>query len=128
MHKSSVICGLLLGILIGCNAATDTDTRIAKYRDAKLSEGLSLQSVKKEIGEPDTYSDYWIRPGGRVKYTTDFDDFKTSVYTSHVESLGYGPFGAHNQKTGHVTKHRLSLTFVDGKLHEWERSAPIDNQ
>lgn len=88
---------------------------------------MTIESIKGKFGEPDSYEEFYCRnPNGKVSYGTDHSDTKDADRKYHVEYFRYGAFGAHSQKAGHVTKYRLCLTFVDGKLVSWSKSAPSD--
>ena len=66
----------------------------------------------------------WIRTGEEVpEGYHSVDPPEILEYKFHYQSLNYGAFGAHNQKTGHITKYRLMLQFLDGKLIDWKKSA-----
>ena len=93
---------VLLAVMIaGCSKSDP----YAKYRDAQLKRGMKIADIKQQFGEPDSFREW-----------------------SSVEELNYGAFGAHDQKKGHITKHRLSMTFVDGELEDWKKSTPIDRE
>ena len=77
----------------------------AKYRDVQLKRGMKIADIKQQFGEPDSFREW-----------------------SSGEELNYGAFGAHDQKKGHITKHRLSMTFAKGVLVDWEKSAPIERE
>ena len=104
----------------------------AKYRDVQLKRGMRIADIKQEFGQPDGYSDWWNdgpddngrSRGGSRKGSLH----KSQEYSHYVEELGYGGFGAHSQKSGHITKHRLSMWFVDGELYSWEKSNPINRE
>ena len=101
----------------------------AKYRDVQLTVGMNVADIKQHFGEPDSYNDRWNKyPQASVDYGSDHSNKQSSEHTHHVEELGYGPFGAHSQKVGHVTKYRLSMTFVDGRLQKWVKSAPSNSE
>ena len=123
----------LLGafMVLGC-AKTDIN---AKYRDAQLVVGLTVEEIDSRFGEPDSFSDYWNSDGSRY-FVSDTEVGPASAYskdnikthTHHIQHLRYGAFGAHDQQRGHVTKHRLSLFFVNGKLTDWEKSTPVEDR
>lgn len=122
---------VLLAVMIaGCSKPAPDP--YAKYREAQLKRGMKLADIKQQFGEPDRYLDW---------RSDTPDDNESSRYGRsripypqspkapyHVEELGYGAFGAHNQQLGHITKHRLSMWFVDGELYSWEKSTPIDRE
>lgn len=101
----------------------------AKFRDIKLERGITISDVKQQLGEPDNYEDWWDdRPS--LTCSSSRKDYGASPkqgeeHPYHAQKLGYGCFGAHDQKKGHITKHRLTLVFVDGELTCWERSTPV---
>lgn len=95
----------LLAVLLSVGIAGCSDPH-AKYRDAQLTVGMTIAEIKQQFGEPDSF----IAPDG------------------NEQMLRYGAFGAHDQKRGHVTRYRLSLTFVDGKLIDWDKSTPINGE
>ncbi len=117
---------VLLAVMIAGCSKSDS---YAKYRDVQLKRGMKIADIKQQFGEPDSFNDWWNK---------DFDSYSSygdSSYRQqspehpyHVEELNYGAFGAHDQKRGHITKHRLSMTFVDGELHDWNKSTPIDRE
>src|SRR5687768_2747703 len=97
----------------GCAASADPN---AKYRDVQLTVGLPMSDIKTQFGEPDSYREYWNeRP---VIDTFRSRDERSAEHRHHVEILGYGPFGAHRQTVGHITKYRLNLSFIDGQLKQ----------
>jgi hypothetical protein len=113
--------------LIGCGgqAAKYRDAQLqkeAKYRDAQLQIGMTIYEVKKNFGEPDSYEQCWSKYDSTGSTGSSTEDPK---YPFHIEELEYGAFGAHSQRSGHVTKYRLTMSLVDGQLREWSKSAPI---
>ena len=90
---------VLLAVMIAGCCKSDP---YAKYSDAQLKRGMKIDDIKRRFGEPDSCS---------------FGD-----------ELKYGAFGAYDQKKGHITKHRLSMTFAEGVLVDWEKSAPIERE
>ena len=78
---------------------------LAKQRESKIAEGHLLPDHVHMMIQPP------YAPSPRARY--------------HVEELGYGAFGAHDQKRGNITKHRLSMWFLDGELVSWEKSTPV---
>lgn len=117
----------LLAVLmvVGIAGCSKSDP-YAKYRDAQLKQGMTIAEIKQQFGEPDSFGDYW-RDG--LDETRGFSSPNPGPeYPYHFEVLNYGAFGAHHQKLGHITKHRLSLTFVNGELREWSKSTPIDGE
>lgn len=100
--RYAVPLAVLLAVgIVGCKSDP-----YAKYRDAQLRTGMTIDEIKEQFGEPDCY-----RP----------EDNGRSV-------LNYGAFGAHHQSIGHVTRYRLSLTFWNGKLRDWEKSTPVGRE
>ena len=114
---------VLLAVLIaGCSKPTPDP--YAKYRDVQLKRGMKIADIKQQFGEPDRYDDYWTNARDDSGYSKQ----RSSKCPNHSETLGYGAFGAHSPKKGHITKHRLSLTCVDGELYTWEKSTPINRE
>ena len=100
----------------------------AKYRGAQVTVGMKIADIKQQFGEPDSFDDWWNKdPNGEEHYGWDYSQ-ESPERPHHVEKLNYGAFGAHSQTRGHITKHRLSMTFVDGKLYSWEKSTPVDRE
>ena len=107
----------------------------AKYREAQLKRGMKIADIKQQFGEPDSFENWWNEDATNSRRYVDFtsDDVSWSHQESpkfpyHVEVLDYGAFGAHNQTKGHITKHRLSMAFVDGELYTWEKSTPSNRE
>lgn len=105
----------------------------AKYRDVQLKRGMKFADIKQQFGEPDSFDDWWNRYPNITKSAILFDlpnhsNQQSPELPHHVQELNFGAFGAHDQKKGHITKHRLSMTFLDGELYEWEKSTPIDRE
>ena len=104
----------------------------AKYRDVQLKRGMKIADIKQQFGEPDTYCDWWNKNPDDAGRSHGFRSWgtaslnKSQEYPYHVEELGYGAFGAHDQTKGHISKHRLSMWFVDGELYSWTKSTPLD--
>lgn len=117
---------LLAVAIAGCGKSDPKSDPIAKYRDAQLKRGMQIADMKQQFGEPDSYEDWWNEDGDDSRYPRS--SHKTSACPHHVEELGYGAFGAHDQRKGHITKHRLSMTFVDGALRTWEKSTPSNRE
>lgn len=123
---------LLAVAIAGCSKSDPN----AKYRDAQLKRGIKIADIKEQFGEPDMYDDWWNKDPDNVKSTNyDYDESYSewSLQQSpenphHVEELNYGAFGTHSPKKGHITKHRLSVTFVDGELYTWEKSTPSNRE
>ena len=100
-----------VGVLIG-NTSSTKPNPYAIYRDIQLTDGMTIAELKATLGEPDHY---W-----KLEST---------------ETLEYGAFGAYVQNlqktglpSGHRTKYRLSLTFTDGKLTDWEKTTPLNRE
>ena len=120
---------LLAVVIAGCSKPAPDP--YAKYREAQLTRGMKIADIKQQFGEPDSYRDWWNKdPDDNQSYSRDNRPLRryqrSPEYPHHIEELGYGAFGAHSQTKGHITKHRLSMTFVDGKLYTWEKSTPTD--
>ncbi len=114
---------VLLAVMIaGCSKPDP----YAKYRDVQLKREMKIADIKQQFGEPDSFDDWWNKDPDTSRYSGMSQ--RSSEYPNHVQELNYGAFGAHDQKRGHITKHRLSMTFVDGELYEWEKSTPIDRE
>ncbi|MCX7427832.1 MAG: hypothetical protein NTW96_19665 [Planctomycetia bacterium] len=117
---------LAVGIA-GCSKTEPKTDPYAKYREAQLTRGIKIADIKQQFGEPDSYRDWWSeKPHNPSRYSGSSEPSPECPY--HVEELGHGAFGAHDQARGHITKHRLSMTFVDGELYTWEKSTPIDRE
>ena len=113
---------LLAVMFAGCSKSDP----YAQYRDAQLKLGMKIADIKQQFGEPDSFDEWWNKePDGSRWYSSKNQHFPES---HHVQELNFGAFGAHDQKKGHITKHRLSMTFVDGELYNWEKSTPIDKE
>lgn len=121
----SILPILAVLIVLGCGPEPQApDDPNAKYRDAPLTVGMSIEEIKLNLGEPDRYSSRWAKfPDPSTPF---WSGYKQQGYEHHIEELGYGPFGAYSQKVGHTTKYRLDMTFLDGKLSTWSKSAPPD--
>lgn len=126
----SLLAGTIVGVTVGYLAFHEPEKvdPFTKYRDIQLTKGERIDSIKAELGEPDAYSEYWVEransiPGNRL---TSYDGVQTERFQHLYQELSYGAFGAHNQVRGHMTKHRLTLHFSDGKLFNWTKSAPIE--
>ncbi len=101
----------------------------AKYRDAQLKRGMKIAEIIQQLGQPDHYRDWWDDDPNNPIWESYTDQWQLSPECPyHVEELDYGAFGAHSQRSGHVTKHRLTMTFVDGELYTWRKSAPINGE
>ena len=110
---------VLLAVMIaGCGKSDP----YAKYRDVQLKRGMKIADIKQQFGEPDSFDDWWNKDPDDKSY---YSDQQSPEYPHHVQKLNYGAFGAHSQTRGHTTKHRLSMTFVDGELYTWKKSTPI---
>lgn len=106
------IAVLLAVMFAGCSKSDP----YAQYRDAQLKRGMKIADIKQQFGEPDSFREW------------DSSSTQSAVHPYHREELNYGAFGTHDQKKGHVTKYRLSMTFVDGELEDWKKSTPIDRE
>jgi hypothetical protein len=115
MNRILLLVVLLVAGVAGCDSN-------AKYRDAQLKRGVKIADIKQQFGEPDSYDDWW----DKFPYDSQISwgRKQSPEYPHHIEKLKYGAFGAHNQRTGHVTQYRLSMTFVNDELYTWEKSAP----
>ena len=91
-------CGATLALTIQAALPGSREYRIA------LHEGLGIHEARELLGQPDSFASNTLQ--GR-----------------RTEVIRYGPFAA-KTKDGHVTKHRLTLTFVGGYLVEWESAEP----
>ena len=87
----------MLVVLCGCGRSDPG----AKYTDAQLKVGMTIDEIKQQFGEPDSY-----KPG------------------DHDVSLSYGPYGVCFRPTGERTRYRLDLDFRDGKLVSWQKNVP----
>lgn len=93
----------------------------AKYRDVQLVRGMWIDDIKAQLGEPDVGWDYWTdSPGGRSG-----PEQRDLLHPHYGQQLKYGAFGARDDDGGDTTRHRLSLTFTDGKLISWGKSKPV---
>ncbi len=114
---------VLLAVMIaGCSKSDP----YAKYRDVQLKRGMKIADIQQQFGEPDSFDEWWNKAPDEIRYYSSSKQSAEHPY--HLEELNYGAFGAYDQKIGHITKHRLSMTFVDGELYEWEKSTPIDRE
>lgn len=100
----------------------------AQYRDAQLKLGMKIADIKQQFGEPDSFVEWWNKDPDGYRVMHSFKSKQSLEHPYHVEELNYGAFGAHDQKKGHITLHRLSMTFVDGELYKWKKSTPIDRE
>ena len=119
--------------IAGCSKTEPKPDPYAKYRDAQLTRGMTIANIKQQFGEPDRYLDWWNKTPDDNRSSfygrSRIDSYNQSPEAPyHVEELGYGAFGAHSQTKGHITKHRLSMWFVDGALYSWEKSTPVDRE
>lgn len=87
--------------------------------DIELTKSMLIREVKSKLGEPDSYDDGYGYGGSILSSSL------SKSYPYHIEKLCYDPFGAYNQRVGHITKYRLNLTFSNGYLLRWERSEPL---
>jgi hypothetical protein len=113
---------LLAVAIAGCSKPAPDP--YAKYRDVQLKRGMKIADLKQQFGEPDKFREWW-NPKPDIKHNREYSDQRSVVRPHHVQELNYGAFGAHSQNSGHVTRHRLQMTFLDGELYEWEKSTPI---
>ncbi len=125
---------LLVAGIAGCGKSATPPDPYAKYRDIKLERGIPIANVKQQLGEPDNYEDWWNEsptvwsPLASRSSALGASTEQDASHPYHAQKLGYGCFGAHDQKKGHITKHRLTLVFVDGELACWERSTPVGRE
>ena len=118
-----LLLALLLAAVIAGSGKADP---YAKYRDIQLKRGMTVFSIKLLLGEPDNYDDGWSNhPSTRFPGEVFYDYTPGKHY---IQDLNYGGFGAFSQHTGHVTKYRLSLRFMNGLLYLWEKSTPIGKE
>lgn len=124
--KPLLSLAVLLAVAIaGCSKSDP----YAKYRDVQLRRGMKTADIKQQFGEPDRYDDdWWNKDPDADKDYNEYSSQRSPEYPHHVETLNYGAFGAHNQHVGHMTKHRLTMTFVDGELYTWEKSTPVGDK
>ena len=117
---------VLLAVMIaGCSKSDP----YAKYRDAQLKRGMKIADIKQQFGEPDSFAEWWNKTPDLYRgFQPSFSSKQSLEHPYQVEELDYGAFGAHDQKKGHITKYRLSMSFVDGELRNWEKSTPIDGK
>ena len=123
---------LLAVMFAGCSKSDP----YAQYRDAQLKRGMKIADIKQQFGEPDSFREWWNKTPDLSNgfhdlsrgFQPSFSSKQSLEHPYHVEELDYGAFGAHDQKKGHITKYRLSMSFVDGELHNWEKSTPIDRE
>ena len=118
---------LLAVMFAGCSKSDP----YAQYRDAQLKRGMKIADIKQQFGEPDSFREWDSSSTQSAVHPYQPHDSSITfapATTKRHEELNYGAFGAHDQKRGHVTKHRLSMTFVDGELYTWEKSTPIDGE
>jgi len=114
---------LLAVTIAGCSKPAPDP--YAKYRDVQLKRGMKIADIKQQFGEPDSFNDVW------AKYSDGEGPFKPRRipgYPHAVKFLSYGAFGAHSQKSGHITRYRLEMTFVDGELYSWRKTTPIGRE
>lgn len=120
--RSLLPLAVLLSVMIaGCSKSDP----YAKYRDVQLKRGMKIADIKQQFGELDSFDDFWFEPGVPLDYRSSE---QSPEHTKHYQDLNYGAFGAHDQKKGHITKHRLSMTFVDGELRNWNKSTPVGSE
>ena len=121
---------VLLAVMIaGCGKTEPKPDPYAKYRDVQLKRGMGIGYIKQVFGEPDTFDEWWSEtPDDDRTYARTFSRRRDSEHPHHVEELNYGAFGAHSQKSGHITRHRLKMTFVNDRLCTWYKSTPGDRE
>ena len=93
---------------------------------AEVDYAMSKEHIRGMLGQPDDID--ILLPGERGERYLAFDEHSDSVQR---EVWGYGPFGAyrsHNGWSGHTTKYRLLVMFVEDYVVEWTTSAPLDEQ
>lgn len=112
---------LAVGIA-GCSKSEPKPDPYAKYRDVQLKRGMKIADIKQQFGEPDSFDEYWSMDLENLSWG---NPQRSPEFPHPVKRLSYGAFGAHSQSSGHVTRHRLRMTFVDGELYEWEKSTPV---
>ena len=117
---------LAVGIA-GCGKSDPKPDPYAKYRDAQLTVGMKIADIKQQFGQPDMYESGWsLSRGSRISSDVPSKKLYGGTvldYPYRIENLGYGAFGV-----DHTTKHRISMTFVDGELYKWEKSTPGDRE
>lgn len=90
---------------------------------AEIDYVMSKEQIRDMLGQPDD-----IEIVASDTYVSGFDEADEST---RRDLWNYGPFGAYLQ-TGsiarHITKYRLQVMFVDDKVVEWTKSAPLDEQ
>ncbi len=114
--------------IAGCSKSDPKPDPYAKYRDAQLTRGMKIADIKQQFGEPDHFDEWWSKTPDDTQHYEKYSYLWYPEYTHHVEKLKYGAFGAHSQAIGHTTRHRLSMTFVDGELYSWHKSTPINRK
>lgn len=113
--------------MAGCSETEPKPDPYAKYRDAQLTVGMKIADIKQQFGQPDMYESGWSHSRGS-NISSDVPSKKlyggtVLDYPYRIENLGYGAFGVY-RFGDHTTKHRISMTFVDGELYKWEKSTP----
>lgn len=123
--KPLLLLAVLLAVMIaGCNKSDP----YAKYRDVQLKRRMKIADIKQQFGEPDSFDEWWNKDPDVTKSYQRYSDQQSPESPHHVQELNFGAFGAHDQKKGHITKHRLSMTFLDGELYTWEKSTPSNRE
>lgn len=123
--KPLPLLAVLLAVMIAGCSKSDA---YAKYRDVQLKRGMKIADIKQLFGEPDSFDEWWSKDPDVTKSYERYSDQQSPKFPHHVQKLNYGAFGAHSQTRGHTTKHRLSMTFVDGELYNWEKSTPSNRE
>ena len=98
-------------------------SRSSRIEAAEVDYGMSKEHIRGMLGQPDDIE--IVPPGVGAKFLNEYPD------TVQREVWGYGPFGAYRSQyglSGHTTKYRLRVMFVEDEAVEWTKSAPLDEQ
>jgi hypothetical protein len=112
-HRAAMLCAALT--CCGCQS----DPNI-KYREAQLKTGMTVDQIKAQFGDPEIYKVGGNNDGSTVPAPG-------GPHKHRVEMFRYGSFAAWQEPIGDITKFSLTLTFVDGKLVEWQKMAPDED-
>jgi outer membrane protein assembly factor BamE (lipoprotein component of BamABCDE complex) len=110
---------LIANVLLFAGCATFTSTYNTPFINADetilLEEGMSKNRVLKQIGEP-LYVDFGV--AGTVVWI--YEVRTVTVLSELTPTGGIVPNKTHNITKHSTPIHRLSVTFVNGKVISWE--------
>ena len=131
-----LLLAILIALTAGCGSREPADP-YAKYRDAQIALGMTQAEIVGMLGQPDDFDHVPKKPipAALTNATPQRQSLREAFVTAR-ELLGedkdkatyrYSPFGAHNPRIGHVTKYRLTVEFIDEKVVDWKKEAPLDS-